>query len=260
MFGWRRRQQQNAATRHRAHSHTSHNEAQGLSARREAFSSLSSSPSFEVPEHGPYDESWGALHELLDPENKGVAIADLGAYAFTSPEDINLAISTTSDGTVTCQLTDDAGTITMDVFAAPTSGGQWRHVASELAQGLKEQGAQVSIVDGEWGREICGVSPTSVIRFIGVDGPRWMLRTVVISHHDDATALAGKARTIMKHTVVRRGKEPMPARHPLPLRLSAEMQYALQQAQEEYESSQRLLAEQQRRRENSESFFPHTDD
>ena len=48
------------------------------------------------------------------------------------------------------------------------------------AQALRNDNAVVAIEDGPWGREVVGAG-AGVVRFIGVDGFRWMVRCVVTS-------------------------------------------------------------------------------
>lgn len=200
---------------------------------------------------GPYDEGDGSLRELLDPEDTGAGIADFGAYAFVAPVDSQIQIETTEDGLFDCHILVDGGRITMSAYAAPKSGGQWRLVASELAEGLREQGAQVSIEDGPWGREVVGKAPQSIIRFIGTDGSRWMLRSVVVAEPDSAEKIANVARDVFSKTVVRRGRDPMPARTPIPLELPTEVQRQVQAAQQEAWEQQRIDMERQRLQDNS---------
>lgn len=197
---------------------------------------------------GPFDESDGGLTELLDPNEEGAGIADFGAYAFVAPVDAQLQIETSADGSLAVHILVGSGHITMDAYSAPKSGGQWRMVASELADGLRAQGAKVSIQDGPWGREVVGAAPNSVIRFIGADGPRWMLRTVVVSNAADAEQSAEIARTVFAHTVVRRGMNAMPARTPIPLVLPTEILEQVQAEQLRQQEAAKVAAEQARRR------------
>ena len=61
--------------------------------------------------------------------------------------------------------------------------------SGELAESLRKDGATVSIQDGRWGREVVGTA-TGVVRFIGVDGYRWMIRCVVNASAETVDALA----------------------------------------------------------------------
>ena len=62
-----------------------------------------------------------------------------------------------------------------------------------------------------------------VVRFIGVDGYRWMIRCVVNGPQENVDALATEAREALADTVVRRGETPLPVRTPLPVELPEPM-------------------------------------
>jgi hypothetical protein len=91
----------------------------------------------------------------------------------------------------------------------------------------------VSIEDGPWGREVVGTG-AGVVRFIGVDGYRWMIRCVVNGAQELVDALTEEAREALADTVVRRGDTPLPVRTPLPVQLpepmAAQLAEAAQQA------------------------------
>ncbi|MBM7367742.1 DUF3710 domain-containing protein [Gordonia hydrophobica] len=116
-------------------------------------------------------------------------------------------------------LVTPVGRIGMHAFAAPRSGGQWREVVRELAESLRADGAQTSIEDGHWGREIVARVPGGSHRFIGVDGARWMVRCVASGPEESEVQLAQLARAVLAETVVRRGNEPFPPRELLPITL-----------------------------------------
>ena len=127
------------------------------------------------------------------------------------------------------------GRFTVAAYAAPKTAGLWREVASELADSLRKDATQVQIQDGPWGREVVGAAPggegqAGVVRFIGVDGYRWMIRCVVNGPQDNADALAKEARNALADTVVRRGETPLPVRTPLPVELPEPMANQLQAA------------------------------
>lgn len=102
-------------------------------------------------------------------------------------------------------------------------------VASELADSLRKDQAAVAIEDGPWGREVVGVG-AGVVRFIGVDGYRWMIRCVVNGAQETIDALAVEARDALADTVVRRGDTAMPVRTPLPVELPEPMAAQLREA------------------------------
>lgn len=121
------------------------------------------------------------------------------------------------------------GRFTIAAYAAPKSAGLWREVASELADSLRKDSAEVSIKDGPWGREVIGTA-SGVVRFIGVDGYRWMVRCVVNGPHETIDTLTDEAREALADTVIRRGDKPLPVRTPLPVQLPESMVEQLRQA------------------------------
>ncbi len=121
------------------------------------------------------------------------------------------------------------GRFTIAAYAAPKTGGLWREVAGELADSLRQDKAKVSIQDGPWGREVVG-SAAGVVRFIGVDGYRWMIRCVVNGSHETIEALEREARAALADTVVRRGDTPLPVRTPLTVQLPEPMVAQLREA------------------------------
>jgi hypothetical protein len=127
------------------------------------------------------------------------------------------------------------GRFTVAAYAAPKSTGLWREVASELAESLRKDVPKVSIEDGPWGREVVGVAAdnSGVVRFIGVDGYRWMIRCVVNGPMDNIEALAQEARNALGDTVFRRGDTPLPVRTPLTIQLPEPMAAQLQAAAEQ---------------------------
>lgn len=205
------------------------------------------------PQEGPFDESDGTITGLLDPDGEGLGILDFGAYAFVPPVNTQLQIESSEEQNLAVHVLSGQSNITIDAYAAPKTGGQWRFVASELADGLRNQGAKVSIQDGPWGREVIGSAAESVIRFIGVDGPRWMLRAVIVSSPAEAEQSAEIARTMLSHTVVRRGTNPMPARTPIPLVLPMEILEQIQAEQLRQQEDTKLAAEQARKRDAADN-------
>lgn len=178
-------------------------------------------------EHGPWDSSEVDL-------DTGDDRLDLGSVRLPMPEESQIQVEMDSEGAVhAVHLVTVAGRLTVAAFAAPRSATLWREVAAELAEGLRADGAKVSIAEGPWGREVLGVSPAGAMRFLGVDGPRWMVRCVAAGETETNDDLAETAREVLRDTVVVRGDEPLPVRTTLPVTLPEELvqQLALAQAQ-----------------------------
>jgi hypothetical protein len=155
---------------------------------------------------------------------------DLGSVLVPLPESAQLQVELTEVGVPSAVWVVTAnGRFTIAAYAAPKTGGLWREVAGELADSLRNDGATVAIQDGRWGREVVGTA-SGVVRFIGVDGYRWMIRCVVNGSHESVEALTEEARTALSDTVIRRGDTPLPVRTPLPVELPEPMATQLREA------------------------------
>jgi hypothetical protein len=172
---------------------------------------------------GPYDVD-------AEPDDGWIRL-DLGSLRLPVPEGAQLQVEVDSSGPVRAvHLMTGLGQITLTAFAAPRSGGLWREVVPELVAKLRSDGAWVGSATGEWGEEVEAVTEHGVLRFLAVDGPRWMLRGVAAGPADHAQARAGLLRDVVRQTVVVRGSEPLPVRSPLPLRLPGPLGEQLKQA------------------------------
>ena len=186
---------------------------------------------------GPFD-----IDDFDDPAVAELARLDLGSVLIPMPQAGQLQVELTETGVPSAVwVVTPNGRFTIAAYAAPKTGGLWREVAGELAESLRKDSAKVSIKDGPWGREVVGTA-SGVVRFIGVDGYRWMIRCVVNGAHETIDALDEEARAALADTVVRRGDTPLPVRTPLPVQLPEPMAEQLraaaaaQQAQQEDES------------------------
>ncbi|MGB8404103.1 MAG: DUF3710 domain-containing protein [Mycobacterium sp.] len=194
-------------------------------------------------EDGPFD-----LDDFDDPAQAEVARLDLGGVLVPVPEGAQLNVEVTEQGVPSAVwLVTADGRFSIAAYAAPKSGSLWREIAGELAESLRNDSAEVRIEDGPWGREVVGWPVQQpgqeqlVMRFIGADGYRWMVRCAVVGTVASIDTIAEQARTALADTVIRRGDTPLPVRAALPVQLSqplleqlqaAAQQMALQQVQE----------------------------
>ncbi len=195
---------------------------------------------------GPFD-----IDDFDDPSAAGLGRLDLGSVLIPMPEAGQVQVELSEMGVPSAVwVVTPNGRFTIAAYAAPKTAGLWREVATELADSLRKDVPKVSIEDGPWGREIVGVSkaeqgqPTGVVRFIGVDGYRWMIRCVVNGPQDGIAALAAEARNALADTVVRRGETPMPVRTPLQVQLPEPMAAQLRAAAEQAAEQQAQQAQQ----------------
>ena len=167
---------------------------------------------------GPFD-----IDDFDDPAVAELARLDLGSVLIPMPEGGQLQVELTETGVPSAVwVVTPNGRFTIAAYAAPKTGGLWREVASELADSLRKDSAQVSIKEGPWGREVVGIA-SGAVRFIGVDGYRWMIRCVINGPHETIEALEQEARAALADTVVRRGDTPLPVRTPLVVQLPEPM-------------------------------------
>lgn len=209
---------------------------------------------FDVPD-GPFD-----IEDFDDPEQAALARLDLGSVLIPMPAGGQVQVEFNQTGVPTAiWVVTPNGRFTVAAYAAPKSPGLWREVAAELAEALRNDTATVSIEDGPWGREVVGTG-AGAVRFIGVDGFRWMIRCVVNGLPQSMPALLLEAREALADTVVRRGDTPLPVRTPLPVELPEELAAqmraaAAQQAQQQQAmiaAQQAYLAQQQQQQQEAQ--------
>ena len=156
---------------------------------------------------------------------------DLGSLRLPVPAGAQVQVEMDRSGPVRAvHLVMPQGQVTVTAFAAPRSAGLWTEVARELAAQLRSDGATVDLHAGEWGREVSAVTEQASLRFLGVDGPRWMLRGVAAGSEVQREALVAVLRDVVRDTVVVRGAEPLPVRSALPLQLPEALAEQLTQA------------------------------
>jgi hypothetical protein len=169
---------------------------------------------------GPFD-----IEDFDDPTVALVGRHDLGAVLIPENEAAELAVEVNQQGVPTMAwMVTSSGRYNVTAYAAPKAGSLWREVVTEVADSLRNESAEVSIQDGPWGREVVGHMTNGpepvVMRFIGVDGYRWMVRGAAVGSPENAEAIARELRNALSDTVVRRGDTPQPVRNMLPLQLS----------------------------------------
>lgn len=191
-------------------------------------------------EGGPYDIG------AMDEDEVGGSRLDLGSVLVPIPQGGQIQVEMAPNGNPQAvHLVTQHGRITVAAYAAPKSPGQWREVAAELAETLRNDNATVSMETGPWGRELHGSTPNADMRFIGVDGYRWMIRCVAAGPAGAAAAngpLVAAAHAVLADTVVRRGKEPHPVRTPLPVVLPQALADQLVAAQQQQQQASRQAA------------------
>jgi hypothetical protein len=167
---------------------------------------------------GPYDVSEAPLGDRID----------LGSLKIPSVQGVEVRVQANPEGVVERVVLAYAGSVLqLGVFAAPRSEGIWDEVRAEILASFKRDGVAARETAGEYGTELRAKVDTpegkSDVRFVGIDGPRWMVRAVFQGPAAVDPAAAGPLNECLYGLVVDRGRDPMPERDPLPLRLPKEL-------------------------------------
>lgn len=176
----------------------------------EAYNEHSSNASEDRKLYGPFDIT----------EVPGIKpYIDFGSIKLLPREGLNLRleVSESNQQLVAVTLDYQGSVLQVQAFSAPKSGGLWQSVRTEIAQQLSAQSATVREVSGPLGVEL-HVSPAAAqsntlaqqALFLGVDGPRWLLRGVVMGAAITDDAARDAMIQLFREVVVVRGELPMP--------------------------------------------------
>jgi Protein of unknown function (DUF3710) len=179
----------------------------------------------QAPERGPYDVSAAPPGARLD----------LGSLQIPAVEGVDVRVQASQDGAIQqVILVHGDSALQLGVFAAPRSEGIWDEVREEIRHSFYTEGVATEETDGEYGVELRARVPAegglTDLRFVGVDGPRWMVRAVYQGRAASDPATAGPLDECLSGLVVDRGQEAKPVREPLPLRLPREVAERVERA------------------------------
>jgi hypothetical protein len=120
------------------------------------------------------------------------------------------------------QIVGPDGAVELRAFAAPRSGDLWSEVRPQIAAEVAQGGGTATEHEGPWGPELIlrtgqRGGQQQVVRMIGVNGPRWMLRCQLVGagaqRPDDSAAWEETIRKVAVH----RGAHAMPVGEALAL-------------------------------------------
>lgn len=178
---------------------------------------------------GPFDGDTVDIEEF-DFQDFSTATLNLGSMKIPLPTGSQVQVEMAEQGPKMLHIVTTAGRLTPVAFAAPRKPGQWAQAATDIAEGMRKEGLDVAVEQGPWGREVVGSSANGVIRIIGVDGPRWMLRMTLAAPAEKAGELADLGREVAARTFVYRGEDPILAGSALPVALPEQLAQQVQQA------------------------------
>lgn len=168
------------------------------------------------PTTGPYD--------IADAPQDDVERVDLGALQVPVAAGLEVRVEVGEGGVVTAiTMLNQSGQMQVGLFAAPRTEGIWDDVRDEIRQSITSEGGSASDADGPFGRELRGKvkvqGGTNPVRFIGIDGPKWFLRAMLVGGPAVDDAAAKPFLETFRGVIVNRGTGPLPVREPVPLTL-----------------------------------------
>jgi hypothetical protein len=153
-------------------------------------------------------------------------VVDFGAMRIPRETGVEIQVQAQQDTGAIVQVTLVAGKAAVQVqpFAAPKSGGLWDEVRGQLRSQVNDGGGLVEEVDGPFGVELHaqvrqekgGMQP---VRFVAVEGERWILRAVFMGAAARPGADAALLENLVQSIDVNRGDVAMAVGSPLPLLL-----------------------------------------
>ncbi len=130
----------------------------------------------------------------------------------------------------------------VQAFAAARRGALWDDIRAEIAADVLSAGGQSEESPGPFGTELRAEVPVEpnrpesgirLVRFVGIDGPRWFVRAMFAGPAASGGAPAIVLEEVLRDIVVVRGDHPVPPREILELRLPPEVRQALEGQVEE---------------------------
>ena len=192
----------------------------GVSDVETPASTLRTGPSPDAPD-GPFDED--------DAPDDDIARVDLGAMRVPIVDGVELRLEVNEAGELgQVLLVEGANIMQVGAFAAPKRSGIWDEVRAEIIGSVTTSGGSADEVEGLYGVELAAQVPTGTpgqlapARFLGIDRPRWFVRALLSGPAALDPEAAELLLSVLAGTVVVRGKDAMPIRDPLPLKLPKE--------------------------------------
>jgi hypothetical protein len=195
--------------------------------KRTDQSKIDATPPWETRQRDEPDPTTGPYDVRHAPEDN-LARIDLGALQVPVRPGMEMRLDMNeAQQVIAVTLVTKDGQMQMGVYAAPRNEGIWEDVRNEIRDSIVGQrGLARDRADGPFGTELVGTlkgeGGSSPVRFLGVDGPRWFLRGMLLGAAATEAAKARPFEETFRNTVVVRGGDPLPVREPVPLRLPKE--------------------------------------
>ncbi|HEY8300898.1 MAG TPA: DUF3710 domain-containing protein [Jatrophihabitans sp.] len=197
--------------------------------KRNELAKLDATPPWEARERQEPAATTGPF-DVRDAPVDEVPRADLGALRIPVATGLELQVEVNEEDQqiIAASLVSPVGSMQLMLFAAPRNEGIWDEVRAEMAEQLTEQRNKPVEGAGPFGPELSaslsdGARGRMPVRFLGIDGPRWLLRATLVG----AAADPGHAEVFeqaLRQVVVVRGDAPLPVREPVPIVLPKDVE------------------------------------
>lgn len=163
---------------------------------------------------GPFDS--------LNPPSDSLDRVDLGSIKLPVVPGVSIHPQLETDGHVSAFVLVHAGSaLQIMPFAAPRSEGAWAEIRHDLRVKLEMEGYWPRECEGDFDVELLANLPSQkgrqLVRFLGIDGPRWFIRAMFTGAAATDPQAGETLVAILRNAIVVRGSEPRPVRDPLPL-------------------------------------------
>ncbi|KTF04919.1 MULTISPECIES: DUF3710 domain-containing protein [Trueperella] len=171
----------------------------------------------EAPTVGPFDAGDVAIGKRLDAGSLWIPVIPDTTLQFT--------LDRRREQVLGIVYSKNSSALQLQVFAAPRSAKLWDDVRRDMRTSIANQGGFSQEVEGPLGPELHAQMPVpnskamAPHRFLGVDGPRWLLRATLYGKAGSDEAAANEMIEIVRDVVVNRGQAPHPPRELLPLEI-----------------------------------------
>jgi hypothetical protein len=190
---------------------------------------------------GPFD-----ISEVKEADPMVAERIDFGAVQVPLVDglEIRVELDQETNEAMAITLVHGQGAVQVRAFAGPRTGGGWEMVLGDLRSQISADGGVVDESVGPFGSEIAaavtgqdeqGNQVVQPIRFVGVDGPRWLLQGVMFGEGTDPER-SGNLETIFRSLVVVRGDTAMPVGAVLPLSLPEQVPGEVEEGDQQVEN------------------------
>ncbi len=187
---------------------------------------------------GPFD-----LTEMADPDAESAERLDLGCLQVPLLDglEVRVEVDPNTEEPAAVTFVREEGALQIQAFAAPKSGGGWEDARGDISRSVTSDGGTVDEQEGRFGTELFatayfadddGEQIEQRMRFVGVDGPRWMVRGVLLGAGADP-ADAAQLEEVFCSLVISRGDVAVPPGTPLKITLPEQVPDAAELVEED---------------------------